>query len=278
MGDKETSGSTQIAELTAQLASISLGLPSFWSTHPDAWFINIESQFALANITREETKFHKVVAALPEDIATQVLDITQSSYQAGNYTKLKTAILKLFTKSKAKRLDELLECANIQNMKPSAILRKLRNLTGATNPADRIKLEDDDFKQLFIRALPRCLQGPINIISPDHTVTELAEKADRYYESNPPQPNSIAAIQHPPTSAAEISAVQDEIAALRKAIAKTNTSRAALPKPKRIFQPTNRPLLCWYHAQFGDQARKCDGQQSGCAMYTPPGNAKSARL
>ena len=104
MGDnKETSGSTQIAELTAQLASISLGLPSFWSTHPDAWFINIESQFALANITREETKFHKVVAALPEDIATQVLDITQNSYQAGNYTKLKTAILKLFTKSKAKR-------------------------------------------------------------------------------------------------------------------------------------------------------------------------------
>ena len=266
--------SPQLAELTAQLSTVSLGLPSFWPDNPDAWFVNVESQFRIASITRDETKFHKVVAKLPEDIAVKVLSISQQ-YTTDGYSKLKSAILKLFTKPKSQRFDELLAYTNISNTKPSAILSQLQNLTDAVNPADRIKMDDDDLKEIFIRAIPQNIQGSIRIIKNDHSITELAEKADLFYETNLRQRASVAAVINPTTEqgnqnteSSQLSAFRDEIAALRRAIERSH-NRNTPPNQPRASQPhRNAGNLCFYHQRFGSRARKCTGVQSGCSMAT----------
>ena len=47
------------------IQSISLKLPQFWPDSAKIWFQQAESQFAIRNITAEQTKYHHVVAALP---------------------------------------------------------------------------------------------------------------------------------------------------------------------------------------------------------------------
>ncbi|BHF74037.1 hypothetical protein SprV_0401712100 [Sparganum proliferum] len=47
-------------------------LPTVWLGDIALWLRSVESRFALRQITREDTKFHYVVAALPMDIATDL--------------------------------------------------------------------------------------------------------------------------------------------------------------------------------------------------------------
>ena len=44
----------------------------FYERSPQAWFKQMESQFALANVKKSETKYHHVLAALPKDIAINI--------------------------------------------------------------------------------------------------------------------------------------------------------------------------------------------------------------
>ena len=48
----------------------------------------MESQFALAKITVSETKFHRVMAVLPEDLVSEIL-----TDEVTNYKTLKSAII-----------------------------------------------------------------------------------------------------------------------------------------------------------------------------------------
>jgi len=43
---------------------VSVRLPHFWSDRPAVWFAQAESQFELAAITRQRTKFNYVVSQL----------------------------------------------------------------------------------------------------------------------------------------------------------------------------------------------------------------------
>ena len=52
---------------------MSVKAPPFHLKSPSTWFKQLESQFLLANITKSETKYHHVMAALPENIACDVI-------------------------------------------------------------------------------------------------------------------------------------------------------------------------------------------------------------
>ena len=55
--------------LGGYVGRVSVKPPVFYRSNPGVWFRQMESQFFLAGKTNDETKFHHILAAIPEDIA-----------------------------------------------------------------------------------------------------------------------------------------------------------------------------------------------------------------
>ncbi|GBN63668.1 hypothetical protein AVEN_169648-1, partial [Araneus ventricosus] len=49
---------------SAGISAVAIKTPVFRSDKPELWFAQLESQFALGNISVDSTKFHYVIAAL----------------------------------------------------------------------------------------------------------------------------------------------------------------------------------------------------------------------
>ena len=62
----------------------------------------MESQFVLAGITNDETKFHHILAAIPEDVAINL------PVGIDNYRDIKEHICGIFQKSKQEMIEETL--------------------------------------------------------------------------------------------------------------------------------------------------------------------------
>ena len=73
---------------TDVMEMFSMSLSHFYKCSPQVWFKQMESQFALANVNKSETKYHHVLAALPEDIAINI-DLDGD----GQYETIKEAVL-----------------------------------------------------------------------------------------------------------------------------------------------------------------------------------------
>ncbi|XP_077970659.1 uncharacterized protein LOC144425149 [Styela clava] len=71
------------------LTAVSLKLPIFWTKNPAVWFHQVEAQFAVRNITTDETKYHYVVAALDENTAASILNVLNNPPETTKYQDLK---------------------------------------------------------------------------------------------------------------------------------------------------------------------------------------------
>ena len=49
-----------------EICATSVKLPSFWTDHPEAWFIHVETQFSAKGITRDNTKYEHLIVSLPQ--------------------------------------------------------------------------------------------------------------------------------------------------------------------------------------------------------------------
>ncbi|BHF63227.1 hypothetical protein SprV_0200621800 [Sparganum proliferum] len=136
-------------------------LPSVWLGDIALWLRTVESRFALRQITREDTKFHYVVAALPMEIATDLRDIIDCPPTEAPYTALKEALISRISLSTQKRLQRLISEEDPGDRKPTQLLRRLSSWQ-----------TDKSWMPPFILAP--------NI--PSSTVQTLAETADRILE------------------------------------------------------------------------------------------------
>ena len=73
-----TSSAETTATTTTTINSVSVKLSTFWPDKPQVWFVQAEAQFALRNVSSSLTKYYHVTAILPQDIATDVLDILRA--------------------------------------------------------------------------------------------------------------------------------------------------------------------------------------------------------
>ncbi|BHF66082.1 hypothetical protein SprV_0200909600 [Sparganum proliferum] len=151
-------------------------LPSVWLGDIALWLRTVESRFALRQITREDTKFHYVVAALPMDIATYPRNIIDCPPTEAPYTALKEALISRISLSTQKRLQRLISEEDLGDGKTTQLLRRLEQL------ADGQKLDATMFKQLLLQRLPPSVQAILAPNIPSSTVQMLAETADRILE------------------------------------------------------------------------------------------------
>ena len=207
-----------------QLHAVALKLPPFWPEDPETWIEQVEAQFHIRNITADNTKFYYVVAALDPPTARRLRDTIKSAPEGSRYTTLRTRITDTFALTESERANQILNMRGLGDRKPSEIMDEMLALADGHAPCFL-------FKQLFINLLPEALQ--VQLATVDF--------------SNP----------------RKVSLEADKLWGAKVAAEATSTINKVNVKEKRKASvPVNTNSnsgLCFYHAKFGINPRKCRG-------------------
>ena len=212
-----------------------LKLPEFWEQNARAWFAQAEAQFAIKEITEDETRFYHVVAALTSATAGRVVSLLERPPMRNKYAALKKHLLDTFGLSEAERARQLLSLPGLGDGKPSELMDHMLALLGDHEPCFL-------FKEIFLQQLPDQVRLAL-ANSPITDFRQLAREADKFFSAGkkcfaatPPAtpPTSSDGNLHQPYS-----------------ISATTTT-----VPRRPKQSTSTGM-CFYHAKFGNKAKKC---------------------
>ncbi|XP_050518310.1 uncharacterized protein LOC126892714 [Diabrotica virgifera virgifera] len=226
MTDANTSANT-----SASVDRISVKIPPFWPNDPEIWFLQVENQFTLANITSDATKFNYIVANL------------DTAY--------------ILEQQKIKRL---LEHEELGDRRPSQFLRHLQSLAGTTVPENIVR-------SLWLGRLPASTQA-ILATQAKAGLDAVAELADTISEAIVPRAQISEASNALESTIekliAELAEMKIQLSSLSNAQAQANTYRRnrstsrGRPYPRdRSYSRERNSDICWYHYRFGDQAQKC---------------------
>jgi len=239
-----------------ELARISVKLPPFWHARPELWFAQIESQFITAGITVESTKFHTVVASIEGSILTQVSDLIMNMPDENPYSALKKRLLEEFSVSEQKRLKKLLQEMDLGDLRPSQLLREMKNLAGT-------QVDDALLKSMWMTRLPSHMRAIISVSS--EPLDKIATMADKIAEVN--DGHAVQEVRLSSSNSSSDVSLQQQISQLTKEIAglkvqwQRSRSRSRSNSRSRNFTKdrgeSNTKGLCWYHRKFGINAKKC---------------------
>lgn len=246
--------------------AVIIKLAPFWSADPALWFAQAEAQFATRNITTELAKFRHIIATLAPEVATEVRDLLLAPPE-NPYTTLKAALIKRVGVSDDVRLTQLLEDEPLGDRRPSQLLRRMRQLLGAST------MDDTILRRIFIKRLPPACRAILAGRSDVTNLNELAEIADDVNDAT----TAVAHIPLAPAAAMPINAMEDmqnEILALRRDLQTQARGPASPARQRRAgVDELDTNGLCWYHSTFGAQARKC---RDGCS-FARSGNGRPAQ-
>ena len=252
------------------VAALNLKLPPFWPSDPDLWFAQVEAQFSTRGITSQKTKYEYIVASLSPEFATQVRDLILRIPDTTPYDTLKRQLITRTALPEQRRLQRLLSSTELGDQRPTQLLRRMQQLLGGGTVDADAKL----LRELFLQRLPSNVRMVLASFGDTKPLEELAELGDNIIAAGPP---GVSGVTQPEPSR-EVEELRSELAQLRERVSTLSTStRTRSPSPRRrLFRPRSPPphptptSMCWYHARFGDMARKC----------TPPcsysGNGKAS--
>ncbi|GBM38200.1 Retrovirus-related Pol polyprotein from transposon 412 [Araneus ventricosus] len=158
-----------------ELHKVSVKIPPFWIDKPEILFYQVEAQFKISGITAEETKFNYLISQLDPKFVENVWDIIRSDSQT-KYTDSKTRLLNLFKESENARIQRLITGIDLDDLKPSQLLQKLRSV--ATSD-----VSENLIKALWLGKLPDSIKN-ILIVSKEDT-DSLAIMADKICDMSP---------------------------------------------------------------------------------------------
>jgi hypothetical protein len=211
----------------ANVANVSMKLPGFWAKNPAFWFVQAESQFALARVNTEITKFHHVVRAIDNDTAEQVLSKISTPRAGHEYEDLKAALTNAFARPRRERAACLADMGGLGDRKPTQLLNEMKALLGQDSTTHLL------FEHHFLANLPSEVRTGLAQMTYD-TIEDMAAAADKMCRER-----SIAALSLEPSIAA---------VAKPKKKGKKATDRQQEP---------NSDGACYYHATYGAKAKKC---------------------
>lgn len=250
-------------EGTAETFRVGVRVPSFNPDDPTLWFAQIEGQFMLSNIVRDETKYYYVLAQLETQYSSEVRDIIINPPETGKYAKLREELIKRLSASQEKKTKQLLMHEELGDRKPSQFLRHLQQLAGPNVPTDFIRT-------IWANRLPTNLQTVL-ASQVKMSLEDLAELADRINDIVPTA-NQVAS-----TSAASAAVTSTSDSDLKMQVAELTRKVEAMST--ELFRRSRRDSggrgsyrnrsrsrsrsrsqdhpHCWYHYTFRERARKC---------------------
>jgi hypothetical protein len=100
-------------------------LPTLWKATPEAWFVYAESKFRLKHVDTEQEQSDHLLAALPEEVLAQVMDVIEDLPEDTPYTTLKDRLLETHTLSNFEKLEQLFKSGQLGARKPSQLLNSM---------------------------------------------------------------------------------------------------------------------------------------------------------
>lgn len=169
---------------TATIDRVATKIPPFWVHDPELWFRQVESQFTLAGITNDNTKFNYIAGNLEVRYAADIRDIMLDPPATGRYQFPKTELIRRLGTSQEKKSRQLLEHEEIGDRKPSQFLRHLRGLAGTAVP-------DELLKTIWLGRLPTSMQA-ILVTQTEAGLDKMAELADAVSDALPERRHVMA--------------------------------------------------------------------------------------
>lgn len=239
--------------------AISIKLPPFWPTDPEVWFAQVEAQFTTRGVTAQKTRFDYVISSLSPEFAMEVRDLLLKPPTDNPYNTLKAALIKRTAASEQRKLQQLISGEELGDRKPTQLLRRMQQLLG-----DKLGTSADAntfLRELFLQRLPPNVRMVLASADASTDLNKLADMADKVTEVAAP---TISATTDNRTDPSEVKQLREEVARLADLVASltTRSRRRGTSRPRRPHSPAppNPPpedSLCWYHAKYGEAARKC---------------------
>lgn len=234
---------------------LQIRVPPFWKQNPRLWFRQIEAQFANSEITRDLTKYNTVIGVVESDILTYVSDIVLDPPTRNRYVTIKNRLIKEFEDTEQKKLKNLFSELAIGEMKPSTLLRRMKELSCG-------KVGEELLKTLWLQRLPVNIQTML--VTSNETLSQLSATADIMYDIA--ETNTVQAIGDTQVNQIDnlvnvVDRLDGKIESLKKDF---HASRNSTQRSSRNYR--NSPVrasavtdedLCFYHKAFGKKARKC---------------------
>ena len=151
-------------------------LPTFRPDAAEVWFAQTDAQFAIRNISSSKTKFYHAVAVLPQEVASQILDLIRAPPLGDPYEVLRDRLVRLYTLNDYQRFEALVSLTLSGDQKPSHLMNRM------------LALLPDDYKPdfvlrgLFLRRLPIDVRSHLLREKVDDP-REMSLKADELYNS-----------------------------------------------------------------------------------------------
>lgn len=158
-----------------EVTKISIKIPPFWAAKPELLFYQIEAQFSLVGIIREDTISNYLVSQLEAKYLENIWDIIKSS-ESNKYTLAKQRLLQCFKESENQKIRRLLTGLELGDLKPSQLLRKMQAMVGDD-------MSDKILKTVWREKLPDFIKNII-VIS-EETLDKVAAMADKIVEVTP---------------------------------------------------------------------------------------------
>lgn len=233
----------------ARVNTVQIKIPPFWKADPELWFLQIDAQFATANIRSDLSKYNQIVGKLDSDTLSRVSDIVKNPPANDKYLALKRRLTKSFTDSDSKKLKTLLNDLSLNDDKPSDLLRRMRDKSCN-------KVSDELLQELWVNRLPQQIQAILSCST--EPLAQQVIMADKIFETL--DHGFIQTLSHPSDYATQICNLEDKIDSLHKELMKSRSRTRSAHRNRSSSRSNNRlnPNHCWYHQTFRDKASKCD--------------------
>ena len=263
-----------------------LKLPTFWPSDPELWFAQVEAQFATRGIIKHLTKLVHMVASLPPEFAAEVRDLVVNRPKSSPYDELRTELTKRTSPSESKKLQQLISAEELGERKPSQLLRHMRQLLGEKPPL----VGDNLLTHLFVNRLPANIRVVLASSIDSMPLDKIAQLADKMLEASGQSsvhednigPASMSVATQPvPSLASEVNVLRQEVSNLNSVLQKlqvdglqsaparssryrrgsrlrSHGGKVSQPGADAFSAAGQTPVWCWYHATYGQEARRCN--------------------
>jgi len=213
-------------------------LPPFWAARPAAWFAFAESKFREKAIISQRRRFDLLLAAMPERILDQVMDVVDNIPEDFPYDTLKSRLLESHTLSDHEKLEILYKSEPLGGRKPSQMLASMLAYCPAGMEQTIM------FQFLFLQRLPVTLRTLLGEQEPGD-IRSLAARADRLWATHNLQSHDLVA---------QVGTVEEQPAQIA-AVQVDTSSPGGLTHSEQARVGSG---LCYFHWTHGARARRCE--------------------
>ncbi|XP_039949810.1 uncharacterized protein LOC126766014 [Bactrocera neohumeralis] len=225
-------------------------LPLMSEDNIEAYFYSLDFWFEASGVTTDSAKFNIVAASIPQVKLMELRSIIDAAPTSARYQFIRTKLIENFTESQQRRLQRVLRDMPLGDRRPSDLFNEMKRAAGSA-------LSESILHDLWVNRLPQYAQAAI--IATNVPIVDKLKIADSIVETM--QMREVRIHEVSASNHTTDNDLRTEIAELKQRFDRVTSSEKtrARFRSKTPVRPhnINSGEMCWYHAKFGPNAKKC---------------------